>query len=292
MTGWIFDIKHFAVHDGEGIRTTVFFKGCPLRCVWCHNPEGLTSKKQLSFFSVKCIVCGTCIKACPAAAISSPGQINRTICTNCGRCADVCPASALAEQGYSVTEDELFIKVTEEKDFYDDGGGVTFSGGECLLQAEFCAKMLKRLKKAGINTAVDTCGMVEQKAFEAVLPFTDTFLYDLKAIDPEVHKRCTGADNALILNNLTYLNNVGANLEVVIPLVKGYNLDEWKNILVFLKSLDRVKTVKLLKYHGFYFSKYEALGLKAPPADMSAPTKKEFNDIKKSFIAEGFIVKT
>lgn len=291
MKGRIFAVKPFAVHDGNGIRTTVFFKGCPLRCRWCHNPEGLSFETQLSFFASKCISCGTCMDVCPQGAVLSTGKIDRTRCTTCGNCAEACPTAALVVQGYSVTEEMLFQRVTKEKVFYRDGGGVTFSGGECLLQSEFCAKVLRRLKHAGINTAVDTCGMVERKDLEAVVPFTDTFLYDLKAIDPKVHKRCTGAENEQILENLTYLNKEGANVEVVIPLVKGYNLGEWKKMLVFLKNLERIRTVKLLKYHGFYFSKYEALGWKIPATDISAPTEEEFAAIKNAFAREGFIVK-
>ena len=183
MTATIFEIKRFAVHDGDGIRTTVFFKGCPLRCVWCHNPEGLTAKPQTAYYAHKCIGCGECQKQ------------NFTT--------ESCLGEARVLYGREITVDELLPILLEDKDFYENsGGGVTLSGGECLMQADFCAELLKRLKENGIHTAVDTCGFAPEEALDKVLPFTDTFLYDIKAYDEDVHIRCTGRSNLQILENL------------------------------------------------------------------------------------------
>ena len=171
MSARIFEIKRFAVHDGDGIRTTVFFKGCPLKCVWCHNPEGIDFKPELAYYENKCINCGECIRVCPnnAHTIEKGVHIfNRKKCTGCGNCEEVCLGNALTLYGEEVTEDELLPKLLEDKEFYENSnGGVTLSGGECLMQSDFCAELLKKLKENGINTAVDTCGFVPQQRIHA-----------------------------------------------------------------------------------------------------------------------------
>ncbi len=268
MTGRIFDIKHFAVHDGDGIRTTVFFKGCPLKCLWCHNPEGLTRPKQLAYYEHKCISCGECATACPAHIISENGHIfDRTKCDGCEQkevclCEPLCLGGALKHYGRDVTVTDLMPELLADVDFYkNSGGGVTLSGGECLLQADFCAELLKALKDQGINTAVDTCGCVPRASIEKVLPYTDVFLFDVKAIDGDAHKKCTGVDNALILENLCFLDSVGAKIEIRIPVVPGYNDGELPKIYDFLSRLKNITAVKELKYHNLAGSKYEALGM-------------------------------
>ena len=184
MKGKIFSIKRFSVHDGDGIRTTVFFKGCSLKCRWCHNPESFTATTELAFYQEKCVDCGVCVSVCPRKAqVIKDGKHRflRENCNACGACARVCPASALQIFGREITVDELVAELLEDKDFYETtNGGVTLSGGECLLQAEFCAEVLKRLKEHGVRTAVDTCGFVPKVAIDKVLPFTDIFLYDIK----------------------------------------------------------------------------------------------------------------
>ncbi len=268
MKGRIFDTKHFAVHDGDGIRTTVFFKGCPLKCIWCHNPEGLTRPKQLAYYAHKCIGYGECASVCAAHSISEMGHIfDREKCNGCeGKdaclCETPCLGGALKHYGRDVTVDDLMPELLADIDFYkNSGGGVTLSGGECLLQADFCTELLKALKGQGIHTAVDTCGCVPRSSIEKVLPYADVFLYDVKAIDSEVHKRCTGVDNAVILDNLQYLDSVGTKTEIRIPVVPGYNDGELPKIYEFLSELKNITAVKELKYHNLAGSKYAALGM-------------------------------
>lgn len=266
MKAMITDIKPMATHDGPGIRTTVFFKGCTLRCLWCHNPETLSPKPQLAYYENKCSGCLTCARVCPTGAQIAEGAIHkfqRSLCVDCGKCVEFCPAGALQLFGKQVTVDDLLPRLLEDRPFYaNTGGGVTLSGGECLLQADFCAELLKQLKKAGIHTAVDTCGFVPRSAFQKVLPYTDIFLYDIKAMDPAVHKACTGQENQLILENLQYLDEMGAQIEIRIPVVPGYNDQEVAAIENFLGTLKRMPVVKKLTYHNYAGSKYDALGMK------------------------------
>ena len=255
MKGVISDIKRFAVHDGDGIRTTVFFKGCPLKCVWCHNPESISFKPQIAFYENKCIGCGECQKD--------------------GFTTEKCLGEAKVFYGKEVTVEELLPKLLEDKDFYEtSGGGVTLSGGECLCQADFCAALLKRLKENGINTAVDTCGFVPREAIDKVIPYTDMFLYDIKAIDEDVHIKCTGRSNKLILENLKYIDSLGKNIEIRVPFVPNFNDRQIEKIAKFLSAMQSVKTVKVLPYHNYAGSKYAALGMEntLPPI---LPTEKE-----------------
>ena len=265
MKAMISDIKRFAVHDGDGIRTTVFFKGCPLKCVWCHNPESIDFKPQLAYYENKCISCGECVSVCPSGAhkITREGHIfERDLCVVCGKCEKICLGQALKFYGKEMTVDELLPILLEDKDFYEtSGGGVTLSGGECLCQADFCAELLKELKEAGINTAVDTCGYVPKESIDKVLPYTDTFLYDIKAIDEDVHIRCTGRSNKLILDNLRYIDSLGKKTEIRIPYVPSYNDNQINQIAEFLKELKNVTKVRVLPYHNYAGSKYEALDM-------------------------------
>lgn len=242
MTGRIFEIKRFAVHDGDGIRTTVFFKGCPLRCLWCHNPEGLSYERQEAFYRHKCIGCGECKKE----DFREEG----------------CLGEARAVYGRDVTVDELIPLLTEDKDFYEtSGGGVTVSGGECLMQADFLRELLSRLKDMGIHTAVDTSGYAAREALDKVILYTDIFLYDIKAVDDGVHKRCTGVSNKRIIENLLYLDSKGCKTEIRIPYVPCYNDGEVEGIARLLAPLKNVTRVRVLPYHSYAGSKYEALGM-------------------------------
>ena len=255
MTARIFEIKRFAVHDGDGIRTTVFFKGCPLRCVWCHNPEGLTATPQIAHYAHKCIGCGECQKD--------------------GFTPEDCLGDARVIYGRKITVDELLPILLEDKAFYDNsGGGVTLSGGECLVQADFCAALLRRLKAEGIHTAVDTCGFVSREALDKVLPYADVFLYDIKAFDEDVHIRCTGQSNKLILENLKYLDSLGKSIEIRIPYVPEYNSDQVEKIASFLSGLHNVTKIRVLPYHNYAGSKYAALHIENTlPARL--PTEEE-----------------
>lgn len=244
MTGMITAIKRSAVHDGDGLRTTVFFKGCPLKCIWCHNPEGISREIQIAKYDHLCIGCGSC-----------GGQRTRET-------AGSCPAGALVCYGKPQTVEELLPILLQDKVFYDNsGGGVTLSGGECLAQPEFAAALAKALTKNGVRVNIDTCGFVSRSALERVIPYTDTFLYDLKAIDPQVHKRCTGQENTVILENLRYLSDQGCRVEVRYPLVMGCNNEECEKIGAFLQDMPGIVKVKVLQYHNLSASRYQALGM-------------------------------
>ena len=261
MNGFIFDLKRFSVHDGDGIRTTVFFKGCPLACVWCHNPEGIPYTATDAFYQHKCIGCGECLRADFA-----PGN---------------CLGGARIRYGEHISSIELLKILLEDKDFYDTtGGGVTLSGGECLMQADFCREILKLLKDNGISTAVDTSGFVSRKEFEKVIPYTDIFLYDIKAYDEDVHIRCTGASNKIIIENLRYLDEIGKETEIRIPYVPGLNNGQIPKIAHLIKELSCIVRVRVLPYHNYAESKYEALGLKST-LPKKIPQKGDIQNAKK-----------
>lgn len=245
MEGIVFDIQRFSVHDGPGIRTTVFMKGCSLRCGWCHNPEGLRPEPQVQFFREHCIGCGSCEGKRELEKVSK------------------CPAGALKQVGMTVTPEQLLEEVLADLDFYGSDGGVTFSGGECLLQADFVAHMLKLLKDRGITTAVDTCGNVPWENIEKALPCCDTWLYDIKCADSEKHRRFTGSGNSRILENLEKLSRTGANIWIRVPVIPDFNDDqsEMKQIAEIAASVPGVRQVTLMPYHTLGKSKYETLGL-------------------------------
>ncbi len=278
MKANIVEIKRFAVHDGDGIRTTVFFKGCPLKCVWCHNPETISPKRQLAFYRHKCISCGKCAEVCGCHTFSENMHMaDNKKCTVCGKCTKVCPQSALEIFGTEMSTDDICSVLLKDRDFYaESGGGITLSGGECLLQSEACFEILKTMKQNGINTAVDTCGFVPKSAIDKVMPYTDTFLYDIKAIDEDVHIKCTGQSNKIILDNLIYLDSCSAKSEIRIPFVPTYNAAQIKKIAAFLSMLKNIVRVRVLPYHNYARSKYDALNTEntLPPL---LPTDEEIN---------------
>ncbi len=266
MKAMITEIKRFAVHDGDGIRTTVFFKGCNLNCAWCHNPETISKNKQLAFYEHKCSGCGKCRNAC---------RYSSEICDLCGKCTEVCPLSARKIYGTEMTAEEILEIILRDKAFYEtSGGGVTFSGGECMLQADFLAGLLKKCKENSIHTAVDTAGNVPRESFIKVLPYTDIFLYDIKTADPALHKKYTGSGNRLILENLKFLSDSGAKITVRVPVIGGVNdsESEIKSIAEILKPLNIFKT-ELLPYHDMYISKNRAVNRDIPV--FSIPSKEK-----------------
>ena len=268
MKGLISGIKRMEIHDGDGLRTTVFFKGCPLKCIWCHNPESISFEKQIAFYKEKCISCGICNK-------------KRNEITS-----EQCPTEAITLYGMEYEAEKLAEILAEDKAFFDNsGGGVTLSGGECLAQAEFAAELAKILKAKGISVYVDTCGFVKRDAFEKIIPYTDKFLYDIKAINPDVHLKCTGQDNRLILENLKFLSESGCAVEIRYPLVTGYNDGECEKIGKFLKDLKGITKIKVLKYHDFAGSRYEALGMEntLPHTETTYEDVERAAEILKSF---------
>lgn len=290
----IVEIKRFAVHDGDGIRTTVFFKGCPLKCVWCHNPESITPKSELGFFVHKCTFCDSCMGVCGLHSVSPSEKkhaFDRTECTVCGKCAEVCPNDALTVYGKMMTVSEICGVLKKDVMFYrQSGGGITLSGGECLLQPNACREILSEMKSSGISTAVDTCGYVSRAAIDAVIPFTDVFLYDIKAIDPEVHKRCTGHTNERILENLRYIDSVGKAVEIRFPYVPGYNDGEFSKAVDFIKTLSHVTGIRILPYHNLAGSKYDAVRMPNTLPERT-PTEEEMNTAYGIALSAGLNVK-
>lgn len=285
-TGIVTDFKRFAVHDGDGIRTTVFLKGCPLRCVWCHNPESISLKPELAFYAEKCTGCGECARVCPNGAhLFEAGdtpdsyihKLNRTKCVACGKCAEVCVSGALKLCGRRMSVDEVMKIVAEDRIFYEtSNGGMTLSGGEPTLQPEFTLALLRAAKEDGISTALDTCGCAKREVYESLLPYTDIFLYDIKHITDEGHIRCTGRPNRQILDNLRFLSDAGAKIEIRIPLVPGYNDDaETLDGIGRLLSTVNITKAKLLPYHSYARSKYLSLGIPDTLPDVERPSSEK-----------------
>lgn len=294
----LFDIMRYAIHDGPGIRTTVFMKGCPLRCWWCHNPEGISRLKDLMYFEYKCIQCKTCVQLCPTKAITFGGNkhiIDRAICTKCGLCAESCPTSALKVVGYEITVDELLRKIREDALLYDySGGGVTFSGGEPLSQPLFVLETLKKCRELGIHTALDTSGYASPKVFESIIEHVDLFLYDLKLLDEEEFRKYVGASNKVIKKNLMTLVKRGRGRDVIIrfPVIPGIT-DTERNLaklLSFISQLNGVNEVDILPFHDVS-EKYNRLGMEYKMVAQKAPTEQELNYIKEKLEETGFYVK-
>jgi len=264
---FIFDIKRYAINDGPGIRIVIFLKGCNLNCAWCHNPESISTETERMYAPAKCIKCGTCVMACPENAITltSDGIITDTErCNMTGRCAAVCPTKAIEISGRPMSVSEIMNEIEKERVFFDQsGGGVTFSGGEPLLQSKFLIELLDECGKRGIHRAVDTAGLVHTEIIQDVARRTDLFLYDLKLMDSEKHRKWTGVPNEKILVNLKLLAETGVKIIIRIPLIGGVN-DDAENMEAtarFVSSLSgEKKEVNLLPYHKIAQTKYQKLG--------------------------------
>jgi len=283
MTGCVFAIKKFAVHDGPGIRTTLFMKGCPLDCLWCHNPEGKSYKKEVALYTHKCIGCKRCRSICENH-LFEPRRIDRSKCVACGKCEKACFSEAITLFGKDMTVDEAFNALVEDKDFYEtSGGGITVSGGECLMQADFVKELLMKLKEENIQTAIDTCGYVPESAFLKVMPYTDIFLYDIKAFSEETHIKCTGKSNKLIWDNLSLLDKHFIKVIIRYPVIPTYNDFEAEEIAKKLSEFKNIESVDILEYHNFSGSKYDALSLKNTMPQVQPPTNEALAEIKNIF---------
>jgi pyruvate formate lyase activating enzyme len=294
--GIIFDVKKFAIHDGPGIRSTVFLKGCPLSCAWCHNPEGISPIPQVMLTPHRCLAaCRACVAACPRRALSKKKLliIDRSRCDGCGRCAAVCPADALQLAGRTARIEEIMAELDKDAVFYrESGGGVTCSGGEPLLQSDFLLELLRAAKKRGWHTAVDTSGQAPYEAFEKILPLVDLFLFDLKTLDPAAHRRYCGTDNALILDNLARLSGNAPSLAVRIPLVPGFNDTDASlaRMADHCVSLPRRHDVHLLPYHRGGGEKRRRLGQPGPRADFAPPAPGRLAKAREIFFRRGIAV--
>ena len=282
VTGHIYDIQGYAVHDGPGIRTTVYTKGCPLRCLWCHSPESQYYEFELGYLPIKCLgteLCeDACITACsegailsgePLKALDGSGMIqkaiiDRSLCNNCLKCADACIGKALYSSGWETTVDEVYYRVEKDRGFFDkNNGGITISGGEAMEQFEFSYNLAKKLKSNGFHVCLDTSGYAETKLFEEILPHVDLFLYDIKHMDSKAHKKLVGVENELILENARFLTSHGGTVQIRVPVIPKLT-DHEENLrktAEFCLSLgEGVSLVQLLPYHKTGSMKYDRLG--------------------------------
>lgn len=289
----ISNIQRFSTKDGPGIRTTVFFKGCPLRCKWCHNPETHLFNREIMYNAENCTLCGRCIASCPEHAIKTEtGALitDKSKCTSCGKCTDACYYNARDISGVDMSFDELCDNITSDTAFYiQSNGGVTFSGGECLMFPETLTKLLKFCKSRRIHTAVDTSGFAERENLAMILPYTDLFLYDIKAFDPSLHKELTGVSNDLIWNNLEFIASQGADINLRLPVIEGCNADIGDIEKIAEKtSAMGIKKLNILPYHDMGKYKYTKLLREYDGNSMSTPSPEKLDKIKEIFANHGF----
>ena len=296
-TGVIFDIKKYAIHDGPGIRTTVFFKGCPLACRWCHNPESITINSERIYREERCIGCGECIQICPQKAIhqTAEGVVSDPVkCVLCRTCADHCPSEAIEFIGQKVTVAEVIRQIEKDTAFYDEsGGGITLSGGEPLMQPEFLLELLGACAELDLHRTVDTTGYADAELLLNVAEKTDLFLYDLKLMDVAKHREFTGVSNELILTNLRLLAQNGARIQVRIPIIPGINNDA-ENIERtgdFVSSLGGIEHISILPFHNSARGKYGRLGMVSISSDIEIPTEAQLNTIAERLKISGLQVK-
>jgi pyruvate formate lyase activating enzyme len=272
--GEILSIMRFSLHDGPGIRTTVFFKGCPLRCIWCHNPESQSINQELAYNDEKCTSCAECVKVCPnRAQYMQDGKhiFNRSLCTVCGKCAEVCMYDSLKLTGKEMSVDDVMAEVVKDVPYYaSSGGGLTVSGGEPLMQPEFLIELLSSAKEKKIHTCIETCGFTSRSVIAKTMPLVDYYLFDFKANDANKHKQLTGFDNDAIIANLDYLLNENATVELRCPIVHGLNdgYTDLKKLFELEKRYPALKKITLMPYHSTGNSKYQHFGYDYELANM------------------------
>lgn len=294
-TAILFNVQKFSVHDGPGIRTTFFFKGCPMRCAWCHNPESLAIKPELLHNKEKCTQCGECANNCTDGSIRlKEGQlyIDNSKFNGHEDILDECIHNALSIAGTTYTLEQAVKEAMKDQVFYQEsGGGITLSGGECLMQIDFVEAFLKRLKEKKLHTTVDTCGHVPTENIKRILPYVDLFLYDLKHTNIEDHKAFTAVDNKLILQNLNYLSDHGATIYLRLPIIVGVNAsnDHIQKVIDIMDTL-KVAQVNLLPYHSIGQGKYDRLNIDYDKAAFSAPSDGQLNKFKKLFSSKNISV--
>ncbi len=294
--GYIFDIQGLSVHDGPGCRTLIFLSGCTLKCFWCSNPEGISGKPSLLYFSRKCIRCGNCVQACQHNAIKIEGnqhRINRSYCLHCEKnvCLEECYTDALQLGGYEISVSKLFSIIQRDRNYWGSGGGITLTGGEPLLQIDFVKEILKRCHDSFIHTAIETCGNVPWSSFLEVLPYLDWIFFDLKHTNKPEHKEATSAENVLILENACLLStHFTGRLIFRLPLIPGFN-DTDENItstIAFLKNI-RSKEINVLPLHHLGREKYEMLGIDYKGNHFPVPTIEQLRQVAATFNDAGIL---
>jgi pyruvate formate lyase activating enzyme len=294
--GRVFNLQRFSIHDGPGVRTTVFLKGCPLRCLWCHNPEGMSSLPEIVHREARCIGCGECARACSLDALSIRDgvvSLDHSKCSNCGSCGQVCPTAAMEMAGRERLASEVLADIERDRPFYDEsGGGVTLSGGEPLLQPRFTSAILRGSRDLEIHTAVETCGCVPSEVLFELAPLVDLFLFDLKLIDDERHGLATGLGNKLILANLERLASEGRRIVVRTPIIPTINDDEANLLGIgrFVRSLDGSPPMEILPYHAIAREKYRRLGRDYSLADLELPSREKMLGIARLLEGLGLAV--
>jgi pyruvate formate lyase activating enzyme len=296
LEGKIFNIMKYSIHDGPGIRTAVFFKGCPLSCQWCHNPESQNFEQEIMYWPERCLGCGKCLEVCPSGAImSEQGRLSylRDKCQVCGNCCEACPAGVRELVAKSMTVQEVMTEIEKDIIFYDEsGGGVTFSGGEAVMQPAFLLELLRECWKKEIHTAVETCGFLQPESLQAMSAIADLFLYDLKLVDRRRHQEFTGVSNELILENLCWLAEHHPRVIVRVPVIPGVNDDEQSisQIGEFIASLKRVPEIHCLPYHKAGVEKYRRLGRLYQLPDILPPDQETLEQIVKKLEQYGLKV--
>lgn len=287
-SGTVFNIQKFSVHDGPGIRDLIFLKGCPLKCKWCSNPESQNLFPEIAYIQNRCIgieQCGYCIKVCPMGAIHHPEEdasfivIDREKCNNCGKCAEICPAKAIKLFGESLTVEDVIKSVQQDNVSWRSSGGITLSGGELLLQADFAQELLKEFRRRGIDTAIETSGFANWKELEKVCEYTNLIFYDIKSMDSQKHKAFTGVNNELILENLLKISDHFPKTPVIVrtPLIPGFNdsqeQEDIDDIVKFISQVKNLKDYEIMPYHAFGEAKYRQLEREYSLGHIKAPNK-------------------